>query len=149
MILRLAALSPRRILALWAVGLLIEAALLSAMFIVLVRPEPPLVAQLRGVETGTAVEIFAPHAEAVPADSLIQLHPAAGPPVALEDSFYTVVHWPLTKPLLAGGGRVVAVPMHFWWIPVLYVGSIPLLLVCLTGISVWARRKPGSAPLSV
>jgi hypothetical protein len=71
----------------------------------------------------------------------------AAPPAAYEDSFYTVVHWPPDKPLLEGGGRVVAVPMRFWWVPALYVCGVPIFLVVLTGAWLWTRRRgPGADP---
>jgi hypothetical protein len=59
-----------------------------------------------------------------------QLYPVVRPGVAVEDGIYTIVHWQLTKPLLAGGGRVVTFPVRLWWIPALYAGAIPLLLIC-------------------
>lgn len=130
--LRLARWSPRRVGALWGAGLLLEAALLLAMFAVLVPPTPPLVARLRGEHSGAgavAIVIFRPG----------DPRPVV-PPAAAEDSFYTVVHWPPTRPLLAGGGHVVAVPMRFWWVPALYVGAVPVLLAGLTGAWLWARR---------
>ncbi len=60
---------------------------------------------------------------------------------APEDSFYTVLHWPPTRPLLEGGGHVVGLPMRLWWVPVLYVTGVPLLLLGLTGAWLWARRR--------
>ncbi len=142
MILRLARWSPRRLYAVWGVGILIEAALLSVMFVLLVPPEPDLVERLGGERRGGSVEIFVPVSGAAPDDAAI--HRGKALPAAAEESFYTVLHWPLNKPLLAGGGRVVAVPMRFWWVPVLYVGAIPLLLACITGAWLWARRQPRS-----
>jgi hypothetical protein len=64
--------------------------------------------------------------------------PAASWPVE-EDSFYTVLHWPPHKPLLAGGGRVIAMPMHHWWMPALYMGAVPLGLLVVSAAWVLAR----------
>ena len=139
MALRLATWSARRVLAFWGAGLVLETVLLLVASAVLVRPEPPLVALLRG-ETDGGKSIVMYSAQLRPGDSA-ELRPAAVPPAADEDSFYTVLHWPLDKPLIAGGGRVVAVPMRFWWVPALYVCAVPLFLVGLTGAWLWARRQ--------
>lgn len=140
MTLRPAAWSRRRVGALWSGGLLLEAALLLFMWGVLVRPEPPLVAQLRGDTAAVRpiayrVDILRPGAGL----------PQSGPLTAPEDSFYTVVHWPPGRPLLQGGGHVVALPMRLWWVPALYVGAVPLLLVGLTAAWLWARRGAPAA----
>lgn len=143
MALRLARWSARRVRAFWVAGLVLEAVLLLVASVVLVRPEPPLVALLRGETYGRKSIVtysFGPGR----GDSA-ELRPGAVPPAADEDSFYTVLHWPLDKPLTAGGGRVVAVPMRFWWVPALYVCAVPLLLVGLTGAWLWARSSDASA----
>jgi hypothetical protein len=145
MTLGLATWSSRRVGALWGAGLLIEAALLGAMFALLVAPDPPLLARLRGEATAGptsfSVGLGAPH------DSSYQLGPGSEPPAAPEDSVYTVVRWPPGRPLLAGGGHVVALPARLWWAPALFVGAVPLLLVGVTGAWLWARRRAaGTAP---
>ncbi|MCY7412140.1 MAG: hypothetical protein LH471_03765 [Salinibacterium sp.] len=137
MALRLATWSARRVLAFWGAGLVLEAVLLLVLSVVLVRPEPPLVALLRG-ETGGRRSIAILSSEFRPGDSA-ELRAGTVPPTAVEDSFYTILHWPLDKPLTAGGGRVVAVPMRLWWVPALYIFGVPLLLVGLTGAWLWAR----------
>jgi hypothetical protein len=135
--LQLARWSPRRMRRFWGAGLILEAVLLIVPSAVLVRPELPLVARIRG-DSGR-------HRDSVmisPGKALVwstRPRSVPGPPVWPEDSFYTVLHWPLDKPLTAGGGRVVAIPMRFWWVPVLYVCAVPLLLVGLTGA--WFRAK--------
>jgi hypothetical protein len=146
MTLRVARWSPSRMAAIWAAGLLLEGALLVIMFILLVPPQPPLVARLRG-ERPSAAEIVLVRADAPPTDTLTRSRRVAGAPIVDEDSFYTIVHWPLDRPLLAGGGHVVAVPMRFWWVPALYVSTVPLLLMGVTGIWLWSRRRaPGIDP---
>ena len=130
---------------LWAAGLLLEAALLGVMFTLLVRPDPPLVAQLRGEHSSTVRSVFV-YSGIPSADTSIQSHSGIASPSAA-DSFYTILHWPLNKPLLEGGGRVVAVPMRLWWVPALYVGAVPLLLICVTGLWFSARyRAPRADP---
>jgi len=124
---------------LWVAGLVIEAVLLLVPSAVLVRPEPPLVARLRG-DAGVRKDSVTFSAEFRPG-AAAERRPAAVPPAAEADSFYTVLHWPLDKPLAAGGGRVVAVPMRLWWVPVLYLCAVPLLLVSFTGAWLWARRR--------
>ena len=137
--------SPRGVLKLWSAGLLVEAALLLVMFTLLVRPEPPLVEQLRGREHGPR-QIVVIRPDRTSPGSGMPPSLASRPMPVREDSFYTVLHWPLHKPLLAGGGRVIAMPMRRWWVPALYVGAVPL---CLLAVSVaWllartARGAPG------
>ena len=128
----------RRILKIWGAGLLVEAALLLLMFVLLVRPEPPLVDRLRGrnPSRGQLTVIYPDSARFGPAPNL----PTAARRSIAEDSFYTVLHWPLHKPLLAGGGRVIAMPMRRWWVPALYVGAVPLALVVATGALLLAQR---------
>jgi hypothetical protein len=68
------------------------------------------------------------------------------PPPTAEDSFYTVLHWPRNKPLLGGGGRVIATPLRLWWVPALYVGAVPLALVAVTGAWLLARGRRRATP---
>jgi len=143
MALRLATWSARRVRAFWVAGLVVEAVLVILASVLLVRPEPPLVALLRG-ETGGRTSIMTYSFGPRLGDSA-ELRPGAVPRAADEDSFYTVLHWPLDKPLTAGGGRVVAVPMRFWWVPALYVCAVPLLLVGLTGVWLLVRSSDASA----
>ncbi len=139
MTLELATWSGRRIGAVWGAGVVIEAVLLLVASAVLVRPEPPLVALLRGETNGQTSRVSFSAGSGL-SDSA-ELRPGPMSPAAREDSFYTVLHWPLDKPLTAGGGRVLAVPMRFWWVPALYVCAVPLLLIALTGAWLWARRQ--------
>jgi hypothetical protein len=134
----------RRIGTLWGVGLLLEAALLSVMFVLLVRPEPPLVARLRGAGALRATVTISVDTVRFHGPVPAQLPP--GIPPTPPDSFYTVLHWPLTKPLLAGGGHVIVLPMGLWWVPALYVGLVPLLLLGLSGVWLWGRRRPPLRP---
>jgi len=139
---RLAHWPARRVSALWSAGLLLEAALLTLMFALLVRPDPPLVARLRGEDLRSAqtyTYIIDRSSGAPRPGAVVPLRP--GPRAAPEDSFYTVVRWPPGRPLLAGGGHVVALPMRLRWVPALYVGAVPLLLVGVTGAWLWARRR--------
>ncbi|MDB4898254.1 MAG: hypothetical protein JWN53_62 [Gemmatimonadetes bacterium] len=137
MALQLARWSPRRMRRFWGAGLILEAVLLIVPSAVLVRPELPLVARIRG-NSGRPASAVMIWAETGHVGSAAR-RSTMGPPVWPEDSFYTVLHWPLDKPLTAGGGRVVAIPMRFWWVPVLYVCAVPLFLVGLTGA--WFRAK--------
>lgn len=127
----------RRLLGLWGVGFLVEAALLALMFVLLVRPEPPLVDRLQGGDRSRMSVAL------IKVDTLRSGSPVASPGDLprriVEDSFYTVLHWPLYKPLLAGGGRVIAMPMRRWWVPALYVGAVPLALIVATLVWVFAR----------
>lgn len=133
----------RRILKIWGAGLLVEAALLLLMFVLLVRPEPPLVDRLRG-RTPSRRQLTVIHSDSASLGSPPNLATAARQSIA-EDSFYTVLHWPLNKPLLAGGGRVIAMPMRQWWVPALYVGAVPIALIVATGALLLARRRgPGA-----
>ena len=133
----------RRLLKLWGAGLLVEAALLLLMFVLLVRPEPPLVDRLQGRKPSRRqVTVIYP-------DSARLGSPPTSPMAArqsiAEDSFYTVLHWPPHKPLLAGGGRVIAMPMRQWWVPALYVGAVPIALIAATGAWLLAQRRgPGA-----
>jgi hypothetical protein len=125
---QLASWPPRRLVAIWGGGALLEAVLALPLCVLLARPEPPLVARLRGRDALGAQRVvlrteFAPVGRSAP-EAIV----AAPVP---EDSFYTVLHWPLNKPLLEGGGRVLAMPMHRWWVPALYIGVVPLVLVGL------------------
>ncbi len=122
--------TARRLLKLWGGGLLVEAALLLLMFMLLVRPEPPLVEQLQGRDSAHR-QFAVIHVDSARATSP-PTFPAAFPQRIAEDSFYTVLHWPLYKPLLAGGGRLIAMPMRRWWVPALYVGAVPITLVAVT-----------------
>lgn len=144
---RLAHWPARRVGALWGAGLLLEAALLALMFSLLVRPDPPLVARLRGEDlraTRTYTYTVDRRAGAPGPGAVVPLRP--GPlPTAPEDSFYTVVRWPPGRPLLAGGGHVVALPLRLWWVPALYVGTVPLLLIGITAAWLWARRTAQAA----
>jgi hypothetical protein len=136
----------RRVLKVWGIGLVIEALLFGAMFTLLVHPDPDLVDKLQGEypRSGT-VTIF--RSDVTPSDSarLFVPPPDLGP---RPDSFFTVLHWPLNKPLLEGGGRVIAMPVSRWWIPALYVGLVPMILITLT--AAWlisrgmARRQPSA-----
>ena len=137
---RLARWSGRRLLGVWGIGLAIEALLILAMFVLLVRPDPPLVAALRGESLDGSMTVTIVASD----DSLAAIRPRAVAPPAAEDSFETVLHWPLHRPLLEGGGRVIAMPMRLWWVPVLYVGAVPLLLLALTFAWLLARR-PGDS----
>ncbi len=139
MALGLATWSARRMRTLWGAGLLSEVVLLLAMFAVLVPPDPPLVARLRE-NTGAQRTSAVLSAELRPG-AVVELRPGAVAEAVAEDSFYTVLHWPLDKPLLAGGGRVLAIPMRLWWVPALYVGAVPLLLLGLTGAWLLARHR--------
>ena len=139
MTLELATWSGRRIGAVWGAGVALEAVLLLVASAVLVRPEPPLVALLRGETNGQRSRVSF-SAESGLSDSAV-LRPGPISPAAVDDSFYTVLHWPLDKPLTAGGGRVLAVPMRFWWVPALYVCAVPILLIALTGAWLWAGRR--------
>ena len=133
----------RRIGGLWGAGLLLEGALLLVAAVLFVRPEPPLVARLRGARDVGPTAIFSadtlrfggPRPRQLPA----QISPTP------HDSIYTILHWPLTKPLLAGGGRVLTLPMWMWWVPVLYVALVPLVLLGLTGAWLWGRGQPPSS----
>jgi hypothetical protein len=129
-------------LAVWGAGLLLEAALLLPAFIFLERPEPPLVARLRG-DPG-----FPSSTPLYVVDTIGGNSPAASSTRAMtpmqgvgEDSFYTVLHWPPDKPLLAGGGRVIAVPMRFLWVPFVYVCVVPIGLLALAGAWLTARWR--------
>jgi hypothetical protein len=133
----------RRLLKLWGAGLLVEAALLLLMFVLLVRPEPPLVDRLQG-RNSSRRQLTVLYADSVRLGSPPTPPMAARQSIA-EDSFYTVLHWPLHKPLLAGGGRVIAMPMRQWWVPALYVGAIPIALIAVTGAWLLAQRRgPGA-----
>jgi len=136
--------TARRLLKLWGGGLLVEAALLLLMFVLLVRPEPPLVDRLPGRDSThrqvAVIYVDSARASSPPAS------PAAFPHRIAEDSFYTVLHWPLYKPLLAGGGRLIAMPMRRWWVPALYVGAVPIALVAVTLVWLLARRTGPDAP---
>jgi hypothetical protein len=57
-----------------------------------------------------------------------------------EDSFYTVLHWPPDKPLLAGGGRVIAMPMRYMWVPFVYICVVPMGMLGLAGAWLVSRR---------
>jgi hypothetical protein len=133
----------RRLLKLWGAGLLVEAALLLLMFVLLVRPEPPLVDRLQG-RNPSRRQVTVIYADSARLDSPPTPPMAARQSVA-EDSFYTVLHWPLHKPLLAGGGRVIAMPMRQWWVPALYLGAVPIALIAATAAWLLApRRGPGA-----
>ncbi|NUP72003.1 MAG: hypothetical protein HOQ30_08590 [Gemmatimonadaceae bacterium] len=136
--LALAQWTPRRVLRLWGAGLLVEAALLTLMFVLLVRPEPPLVDRLQGRDRrrGHVVVLYS---DSTPLRTSPSRSTDFRQRVA-EDSFYTVLHWPLHKPLLAGGGRVIAMPMRRWWVPALYVGLVPIALLAATGA--WFLARP-------
>jgi len=134
---QLAKWSRSRIAALWAAGFLVEAALITVMAILLVRPDPPLVAQLRGANPSSVQVVFT-QAALDSSDALPQAPEPPSPSVG-SDSFFTVVHWPLNKPLLAGGGHVLVLPMWMWWAPALYVGAVPLILLTVT--AVWLRLR--------
>ena len=134
--------SPRRLAAAWGVGLLLEGMLLLAMFTLFVRPDPPLLEQLGGEYRGP-VEVVFSRSDSVALTPAARPDPAGPDPVP-EDSFYTILHWPLNKPLLAGGGHVVTLPMRLLWIPFVYVGAVPFLLICLTSIWLWSRWRRGA-----
>jgi hypothetical protein len=136
--LQLAEWSPRRLLRLWSAGALLEAALLLVMFVLLERPTPPLVARLQGGQSHPLQTVE------YRADDLRLANAARGASMAApfaEDSFYTVLHWPPHRPLLSGGGRVIAMPMHLWWVPALYVGAVPLGLLAVGTAWLLARRR--------
>jgi hypothetical protein len=135
---------PRRLIKLWGAGLLVEAALLALMFVLLVRPEPPLVDRLRGRDRSRA-PVAVIHADSARLGSAPTSPMPAWPPIG-EDSFYTVLHWPPHKPLLAGAGRVIAMPMRRWWVPALYVGAVPMTLIVTTVAWLLARRRGPGAP---
>jgi hypothetical protein len=138
--------SARRLLKLWGAGLLLEAALLLPMFALLEAPEPPIVERLQGrvPGRGTTMVFRADTVQSAPAGPR---SPSAAPWPVEEDSFYTVLHWPPHKPLLAGGGRVIAMPMRHWWMPALYMGAVPLSLLAASAAWVLARaqRRAGNA----
>jgi hypothetical protein len=127
--------SLRRLAATWALGLALESILLLAMFTLLVRPEPPLVEQLGGEYRGR-VEVVFSRSDSVALAVRPRPDPAEPPPIP-EDSFYTILHWPLNKPLLAGGGHVIKMPMSLLWIPFVYVGAVPFVLLCVTSSWLW------------
>ncbi len=138
MIHRLATWPARRMRTLWIAGLLLEAVFILVAATLLERPDPPLVAQLRPGDRSR--QVYTATAELRPGATVIVPGRPAVPPPAREDSFYTVLHWPLDKPLTAGGGRVLAMPMRLWWVPALYFTAVPLLLIGLTIAWLWARR---------
>lgn len=129
----------RRILKIWGAGLLVEAALLLLMFVLFVRPEPPLVDRLQG-RNPSRRQLTVIYSDSARLESPPNLPTAARQSIA-DDSFYTVLHWPLHKPLLAGGGRVIAMPMRQWWVPALYVGAVPIALIAATGALLLAQRR--------
>jgi hypothetical protein len=130
----------RRLLKAWGVGLLIEGLLIGAMFTLLVPPEGDLADKLQGAypRSGTAFIVK----NVTTSDSARFVPPDFG---QRPDSFFTVLHWPLNKPLLEGGGRLIAMPMSQWWIPALYIGLVPTVLIVLTAAwliaSGLARRR--------
>ena len=126
----------RRLLTLWAAGLLVEAALLAVLFVLFVPPDPPIVDHLQGVRANRATRLIT-RETATPASTPAPPREFGSRP----DSFFTVLHWPLNKPVLEGGGRVVSMPMSLWWVPALYIAGVPLALIALTIAWLVARRR--------
>src|SRR5258705_9108254 len=104
MTLRPATWSSRQMGTLWAGGVVLEALLLLAASAVLVRPEPPLVARLRG-DSGhkSSVMISAEFR----GGSSAKAASTPVPPGPEGDSFYTRPPWPLGKPVPTVAGRAV------------------------------------------
>ena len=125
----------RRLLKFWVAGVLLEALLFAVASVLFVRPDPPLVDRLQGAPPNHVV-IF--KRDTIGSDSPWVPPKDLGP---RPDSFFTVLHWPLNKPLLEGGGRVVSMPMTMWWVPALYVGAVPLTLIAVTIWWLVARRR--------
>ena len=128
----------RRLLRLWAAGLLAEGLLLAVPFIFFVRPDPPIVEHLAGAPAGNATVFIIRDTVAAAAPTTLP-----HPPRTLRDSFFTVLHWPLNKPILEGGGRLIVMPMSLWWVPVLYVSAVPIALVILS-IRILVRGRPNA-----
>jgi hypothetical protein len=132
----------RRVLKLWVAGVLVEALLFVVLSILFVRPDPPIVELLQGPRANRAMVT-------ITRDTFTSASPWV-PPTEFgprPDSFFTVLHWPLNKPVLEGGGRVVSMPMTMWWVPALYVGAVPLALIVLTIAWLAARWRLPAQPL--